>query len=161
MPGKNTGVGCHSIQGIFPTQRLLHCGWIFYCLSHRGSPMNVFINLNYFLEKEHFLESQHYSVLTAVPHNFCFYSPQTRSFLLEWTSIDFCGDLTYWRFSFHLDEGSEPASVPLDICGEDRESTLHMKWIGHSNRKAYAPIGGTFPQLMLIGCPFSVLCLVT
>ena len=42
-PGKNTGVGCHSLfQGIFPTQRsnpgLLHCRWILYYLSHQGSP---------------------------------------------------------------------------------------------------------------------------
>ena len=42
-PGKNTGVGCHSLlQGIFPTQELnwglLHCRWILYPLSHRGSP---------------------------------------------------------------------------------------------------------------------------
>ena len=41
FPGKNTGVGCHSLlQGIFLTQELnlglLHCRWIFfYCLSHR------------------------------------------------------------------------------------------------------------------------------
>ena len=37
-PGKNTGVGCHSLlQGIFPTQGLnpdlLHCRQILYCLS--------------------------------------------------------------------------------------------------------------------------------
>ena len=42
-PGKNTGVGCHSLlQGIFPTQGsnpcLLHCRQILYCLSHQGSP---------------------------------------------------------------------------------------------------------------------------
>ena len=47
-PGKNSGVGCHILlQGIFPTQiqgsnlsllHLLHCGWIFYPLSHLGSP---------------------------------------------------------------------------------------------------------------------------
>ena len=41
--GPNTGVGSHSIlQGIFPTQRLnpglLHCRWILYQLSHKGSP---------------------------------------------------------------------------------------------------------------------------
>ena len=38
-PGKNTGVGSHSLlQGIFPTQGLnaglLHCRQILYCLSH-------------------------------------------------------------------------------------------------------------------------------
>ena len=42
-PGKNTGLGCHSLlQGIFLTQRsnpgLLHCRQILYYLSHQGSP---------------------------------------------------------------------------------------------------------------------------
>ena len=42
-PGKNTGVSCHALlQGIVPTQGLNpglpHCGWIFYNLSHQGSP---------------------------------------------------------------------------------------------------------------------------
>ena len=41
-PGKNTGMGCHSIiQGIFPVQGLnphfLHCRQILYLLSHQGS----------------------------------------------------------------------------------------------------------------------------
>ena len=41
-PGQNTEVSCCSLlQGIFPTQGLnpglLHCRWIFYCLSHQGS----------------------------------------------------------------------------------------------------------------------------
>ena len=40
-PGKNSGVGCHSLlQGIFPTQgsnpNLLYCRQILYCLSHQG-----------------------------------------------------------------------------------------------------------------------------
>ena len=42
-PGKNTGVGCHTLlQGIFPTHELnhglLHCRWILYHLSYQGSP---------------------------------------------------------------------------------------------------------------------------
>ena len=42
-PGKNTGVGCHSLfQGIFLTQGsnpgLLHCRQIAYHLSHQGTP---------------------------------------------------------------------------------------------------------------------------
>ena len=42
-PGKNIGVGCHSLlQGIFRTQGsnlgLLHCRQILYHLSHQGSP---------------------------------------------------------------------------------------------------------------------------
>ena len=42
-PGKNAGVGCHSLlQGIFLAQGwnpgLLHCGQILYLLSHQGSP---------------------------------------------------------------------------------------------------------------------------
>ena len=41
-PGKDAGVGCHSLlQGIFPTQGsnldLLHCRQTLYLLSHRGS----------------------------------------------------------------------------------------------------------------------------
>ena len=46
-PGKNTGVGCHSLlQGIFATQGLnpglLHCGQILYHLSNQGSPWAVY-----------------------------------------------------------------------------------------------------------------------
>ena len=42
-PGKNTGVGCHSLlQGNFPTQglnpHLLHCRQILYRLSYQGNP---------------------------------------------------------------------------------------------------------------------------
>ena len=42
FPGKNTGVDFHALlQGIFPTQGLnlglLHCRWILYQLSHKGS----------------------------------------------------------------------------------------------------------------------------
>ena len=42
-PGKNTGVGCHTLlQGIFPTQgsnpHLAHYRRILYHLSHQGSP---------------------------------------------------------------------------------------------------------------------------
>ena len=42
-PGQNTGVGSLLLlQGIFPTQGsnpgLLHCRWILYHLSHKGSP---------------------------------------------------------------------------------------------------------------------------
>ena len=42
-PGQNTGVDRQSLlQGIFPTQGsnpgLLHCRWILYQLSHKGSP---------------------------------------------------------------------------------------------------------------------------
>ena len=43
-PGKNSGVGCHSLlQGIFPTQGqnagLLHCRQILYRLSHKENPL--------------------------------------------------------------------------------------------------------------------------
>ena len=42
-PGQNTGVGSLTLlQGIFPTQGsnpgLLHCRWILYQISHKGSP---------------------------------------------------------------------------------------------------------------------------
>ena len=36
------GMGCHFLQGIFPSQgsnpHLLHCRWILYRLNHQGSP---------------------------------------------------------------------------------------------------------------------------
>ena len=43
-PGKNTGVGRHSLlQGIFPPQGSnigpLYCRWVLYQLSHQGSPL--------------------------------------------------------------------------------------------------------------------------
>ena len=47
-PGMNAGVGSHSfLQGIFLTQGsnpgLLHCRQILYCLSHQGSPANIYV----------------------------------------------------------------------------------------------------------------------
>ena len=44
FPGKNTGVGCHSLlQGIFPTKgsnlSLPYCRQILYRLNHQGSPI--------------------------------------------------------------------------------------------------------------------------
>ena len=49
-PGKNTGVGCHSLlQGLFPTQGsnpgLPLCRWILYHLSHQGSHIYIANNL--------------------------------------------------------------------------------------------------------------------
>ena len=43
FPGKNTGVGCHSLlQGFFPSQGsklgLLHCEQILYCMGHKECP---------------------------------------------------------------------------------------------------------------------------
>ena len=53
-PGKNTGMGCHSLlQGIFPTQGLnpglLRFRQILYHLSHQGSP---WLGFKYFLLQE-------------------------------------------------------------------------------------------------------------
>ena len=50
-PGKNTGVGSHSLlQGIFLIQGsnggLLHCRQILYHLSHQEAPMCVYYNRN-------------------------------------------------------------------------------------------------------------------
>ena len=52
FPGKNTGVGCHSLlQGIFLTQGLhmglLHCRQILYYLNHQGSPLEIINNSVY------------------------------------------------------------------------------------------------------------------
>ena len=57
-PGKNTGVGCHSLlQGIFLTQGskpgFLHCRQILYCLSHLGSPAEVYGKRQFVLDRIH------------------------------------------------------------------------------------------------------------
>ena len=49
-PGKNTGVGCHSLlQGFFPTKGsnpgLLPCRQILYHLSQQGSPLGTIYSL--------------------------------------------------------------------------------------------------------------------
>ena len=51
-PAQNTGVGsCFLLQGIFPTQGLnpglLHCRWILYQLSHKGSLIDSWLNLSF------------------------------------------------------------------------------------------------------------------
>ena len=44
-PGKNTGVGCHALQGIFPTQGsnpgLPRCRWILLWSEPPGKPINT------------------------------------------------------------------------------------------------------------------------
>ena len=75
-PGKNTGVGNHSLlQGIFPTQRLnpslLHCGQILYHLRHQRSPF-LLVDPNF-----HFFSSVWSFPLTLlmgwlVGNGFCF-----------------------------------------------------------------------------------------
>ena len=46
-PGQNTGVGSLSpLQGIFPTH--WHCRWILYQLSHKGSPLSLWL-LDFYL----------------------------------------------------------------------------------------------------------------
>ena len=55
-PGKNTGVGCHSLlQGIFLTHRsnlsLPRCRQILHHLSHHGSPINTHTYTNVVKEK--------------------------------------------------------------------------------------------------------------
>ena len=57
FPGKNTGVGCHSLlQGIFPTQGsnlgFLHCRQTLYCLSHRESPSDLAVLLLVMLPRD-------------------------------------------------------------------------------------------------------------
>ena len=54
-PGKNTGVGCHTLlQGTFSTQGsnpgFLHCMWILHHLSHQGRPLNTGVGSLFFLQ---------------------------------------------------------------------------------------------------------------
>ena len=53
-PGKNTGVGCHSLlHRIFPTQGsnpgLLHCKRILYCLSHKKYNNFYILNIHIYI----------------------------------------------------------------------------------------------------------------
>ena len=82
-PGKNTGVGCHALlQGIFSTQRsnpgLLHCRWIFYHLSHQGSPR--------------ILEwvAYPFSTGTSWPRNWTRVSCSAGGFFTSWTTRETC-----------------------------------------------------------------------
>ena len=57
-PGKNTGVGCHSLlQGILLTQGLnpglLHCRQIVYHLSHQGIPILLPNNIQSLVSQNH------------------------------------------------------------------------------------------------------------
>ena len=61
-PGQNTAVGSLSLlQGIFPTQgsnpELLHCGWIFYQLSHKG---NTWCAINVKFQRQTFCLPSHF-----------------------------------------------------------------------------------------------------
>ena len=59
-PGKNTGVGCHSLlQGVFLTQGsnsgFPHCRQILYCLSHQRSPgvFDLSVNSKFYQNLNH------------------------------------------------------------------------------------------------------------
>ena len=42
-PGKNTGVGCHTLLQDLLNPGLPHCRQILYCLSHQGSPFTILV----------------------------------------------------------------------------------------------------------------------
>ena len=73
FPGKNIGVGSHSLlQGIFPIQGLnpspLHCSQILYLLSHKGPP--VFYTWHNCLEghpKYCMYQNHSFSLLSSIP----------------------------------------------------------------------------------------------
>ena len=44
-PGQNTGGGCNTLQGIFPTLCLPHCRQILHHWSHLGSPKFSTVNI--------------------------------------------------------------------------------------------------------------------
>ena len=83
-PGKNTGVDCHALQGIFPTQEwnwgLLHCRWILYLLSYLESPyvcvcvcfIHLFIEYNW-LSVSFTCTAQWFSTLLLSPSH-CIYT---------------------------------------------------------------------------------------
>ena len=71
-PGKNTGMGCHTLlQGIFPTeglnQGLLHYRRILYHLSCQGSPLDTMYVLNFKI------------FMSLLPHEFFTYCASVQS----------------------------------------------------------------------------------
>ena len=54
FPGKDTGMACRFLQGIFPTEGLnlglLHCTQILSQLSYQGSPISVVFNTNSYMD---------------------------------------------------------------------------------------------------------------
>ena len=82
-PGQNTGVGSlYFLWGIFPTQGsnpgLPHCRWIFYQLSHKGSPT--------------ILEwvAYPFSSRSSWPRNQTTVSCVTSGVFTNWTKLNFC-----------------------------------------------------------------------
>ena len=99
FPGKNTGVGCHSLlQGIFPTEGLnlglMPCRQILYHLSHQGRPQSivrvVFLNENLFMSFPWIRMISDFSFFIMTPHHG----------LREWASfLPKSPDLCYVIFS--------------------------------------------------------------
>ena len=93
-PGKNTGVGCHTLlQGIFPTQGLnpglLHCRWILYCLSPQGKYWSASYHFGFTFSrishKRHHTVDSLLDPVSFVWHNVCvIHPPVIQSFLLLW-----------------------------------------------------------------------------
>ena len=112
-PGQNTGVGSLSLlQGIFPTQGsnpgLLHCRWILYQLSHKGSPR--------------ILEwvAYHFSSRSSLPRN------QTRVSCIAgrfFTSLA-TRDTNHRRVPLYSWRGESMSSVELSFC-EDLSQCRH------------------------------------
>ena len=72
-PGKNTGVGCHSLsQRIFPTEGsnpgLLHCRQILYLLSHQRTP-NLTVSLCKGVLTQHFKNNSAKGILQISKEN--------------------------------------------------------------------------------------------
>ena len=87
-PGKNTGVGSHSLfQGIFPTHGsnlgLLNCRQTVYCLSHQQALLR-----RYFKE----INKDGLQFLEAIPNQ----SPEYRKLLLLWQT----GPMLWYVYQF-------------------------------------------------------------
>ena len=107
-PGKNTGVGSHSLlQEIFPNQvwnpDLLHCRQILYCLSHQGSPKHARIP-----SKSLTMETRHRQ---KCPGNFQMLYQKEASTEWKWQHIS-ASQNEYWT---ELREGNMAAPRTL-IC---------------------------------------------
>ena len=85
-PGKNTGLGCHSLlQGIFPTRdwiqvfHIAHCRLVLYHLGHKGSPRTL-----------QWIAYSFSKGSSSLPRNWTWVSCITDRFFASWATKEAC-----------------------------------------------------------------------
>ena len=103
FPGKSTGVGCHFLlQGIFPTQGsnpgLPHSRQTLYHLSHKGSPFNLWVDLNFLSFLSHLTSLLFYFRSGRFPQFYL--NSSTFTLLNEKGKHNFQISLLFFKYSF-------------------------------------------------------------